>query len=101
MEEKKEAEEQFHIVNYRTYFYVWASLVVLLALSVTVAILDLTKVNVLINILIASFMALLDLLFFMNLRHEGTFLKRVVFLAVLALTLIIAFTFSDIGIRYR
>ncbi len=87
------------IVDYRTYIITWLILLLLLALNISVSRILVKGITVLVNVIIASCMALLNLVFFMNLRYEGRFLKMMVSLAVLVLTLIILFTFSDVWFR--
>jgi len=88
-----------HITEYRIYAYIWACLLLLTATTITVARMHLTHYAVLISLAIASVKALLVLSYFMHLRYEGAFLRGVVFLAVLALTVIIGLTFVDVWYR--
>jgi cytochrome c oxidase subunit 4 len=97
--EQNKTREGFSIVGYRTYVFIWVILLLLLALNIAVSQILVKGIMLLLNIIIASCMALLDLVFFMNLRHEGKFLKLVVFMAIAVLTLIILFTFSDVWFR--
>jgi cytochrome c oxidase subunit IV len=97
--EQNEAKEGMRIVDYRTYIITWLILLLLLALNISVSRILVKGITVLLNVIIASCMAFLNLVFFMNLRYEGRFLKMMVSLAVLVLTLIILFTFSDVWFR--
>jgi cytochrome c oxidase subunit IV len=97
--ELNEEKEGMRIVDYRTYIITWLILLLLLALNISVSRILVKGITVLLNVIIASCMALLNLVFFMNLRYEGRFLKMMVSLAVLVLTLIILFTFSDVWFR--
>lgn len=97
--ERKDTGEKILIVSYRTYVVTWLALLVLLALNISVSQVLVKGITVLLNIIIASCMALLNLVFFMNLRYEGRFLKMMVFMAIMVLTLIILFTFSDVWFR--
>lgn len=90
---------QMHIVSYRTYVYVWGALLILLGITIAAAKVYFLKYSVLINLIIASVKAVLVLMFFMHLKYEGRFLKGLVLLTMLALTLIIALTFSDVWLR--
>ena len=99
--EKKDTVIQTHIVKYKTYLYVWCALLILLGITIAAAKLYFSKYSVLINLLIASVKALLVLLFFMHLKYEGWFLKILVFITIMVLTLVIAFTFSDVWFRPR
>jgi cytochrome c oxidase subunit IV len=89
-----------HAVSYRTYVLVWLALVTLLGTTIAVA---KTRIflgySVLGSLLIASVKAGLVLAFFMHLRYEGRFLRRIIFIAVSALTCIIVFTFTDVWYR--
>jgi len=88
-----------HITGYRTYAYVWVCLLLLTAATITVAQMHFTRYAVLISLAIAAIKALLVLIFFMHIRYEGVFLRSIVFLAVLTLTLIIGLTFVDVWYR--
>lgn len=83
----------------RTYVAVWASLLVLLALTIFVAQLNVPSFGAPINLLIATAKAGLVLVFFMHLRSEARFLKVMLGVALGALTLIIVLTFSDVMFR--
>lgn len=96
----KKFGEEAHTVAYSTYIYVWAALLVLLVLTIAAAKVYFSKYSILINLFIASAKAVLVLMFFMHLRYEGRLLKGLVLLTVLALTLIIVLTFSDVWFRY-
>ncbi|MDA8387031.1 MAG: hypothetical protein M0Z58_00035 [Nitrospiraceae bacterium] len=92
MSERKENE--IPIVSYRTFFYIWIALLVLLAITVAVAVMNAAHALGL-NLLIAFLMAWLDLFFFMNLRHERLFLKIIILLPIFAYISIIVLTYSD------
>jgi len=97
--EQKEAKKHIHIVANRTYISVWMALLILLAATIAVAKMSVTRYSVVINLLIASLKAFLVLLFFMHLKYEGRFLKGMLILTIAALTLVIALTFSDVWFR--
>lgn len=92
-------EPQFTVVRYRIYVYVWLSLIALTALTVSVARLHLTSYAILIAILIATTKASIVVTFFMHLRKEPLILKLMLFVALLAFTLIALLTFSDVWYR--
>jgi len=98
MEEKRTSMEA-HIVGYGVYIFVWCALLVLLGITIAAAKVYIWRYSVLINLGIASVKALLVLTFFMHLKYEGRFLRGLVFLTVVILTLIIALTFSDVWFR--
>ena len=83
-----------------SYAAVWAALLVLLALTVAVARLNLlAQFSVLGALVIASIKAGLVLAFFMHLRGEGRFLKGMLLITVSALALLIGLTFADVWWR--
>jgi cytochrome c oxidase subunit 4 len=92
-------ETGFTVARYRIYVYVWLSLIALTALTVSVARLHLTSYAILIAILIATTKASVVVTFFMHLRNEPLILKLMLFIALLAFTLIALLTFSDVWYR--
>jgi cytochrome c oxidase subunit 4 len=92
-------ETELAVTRYRTYVYVWLSLLMLTALTVSVAGLHLTRYAILIAILIATIKAGIVVTFFMHLKHEPFILKLMLFVALLAFTLIALLTFSDVWYR--
>jgi cytochrome c oxidase subunit 4 len=82
-----------------TYVVVWLLLLVLTSLTVAVARLHLTRFAVALAILIATMKGSLVVAYFMHLRDEPWILKAMLFFALLAMTLIIALTFSDVLYR--
>jgi cytochrome c oxidase subunit 4 len=96
-----EKESSVPAVRQKSYIIVWLCLLALTATTVAVARLHLTDYAVLAAILIATLKAGLVVTFFMHLRHEPWILKIMLFVALLALTLIVLLTFSDVWIRYR
>ena len=96
--EEKYAED--HAVATGTYAAVWLALLILLAATLAVAKLRLlAQFSVLGSLLIASAKAGLVLAFFMHLKYEGRFLKVMLTVALLALTLLIGLTFVDVWLR--
>lgn len=92
-------ERESRPVPYRVYALVWVALVLLLAATIAVARLHFTSFGVVINLLISTAKAGLVLLFFMNLRYEGRFLKSMLAVTLGTVTLIIILTFSDVWFR--
>jgi cytochrome c oxidase subunit 4 len=82
-----------------SYVTVWLLLLVLTAVTVAVARLHLSRFAVTLAILIATIKGSLVLTYFMHLREEPWILKAMLFIALLAMTLIIALTFSDVLYR--
>ncbi|MGE5843511.1 MAG: cytochrome C oxidase subunit IV family protein [Syntrophaceae bacterium] len=84
----------------RTYALVWLALLVLLAATLAVSRLQLlARYSVLGSLLIATAKAGLVLAFFMHLKYEGKFLKGLLILTLMALTLFIGMTFVDVWYR--
>ncbi len=85
--------------GFLTYLFVWISLIVLTAFTVTVAALNLGKIAVLTALSIASFKSLMVLNFFMHLKYEDRLFHFMLLLSVITLSIIIGFTFFDISFR--
>lgn len=83
----------------RTYIIVWLSLLALTAATVAVTRLHVTDYPVLAPIAIATIKSGLVVVYFMHLKDEPWILKIMLFLALLALALIILMTFTDVGFR--
>jgi cytochrome c oxidase subunit 4 len=98
MEEDKKSSS--YIIPYRNYILIWAAYMVLLAMTAIISKMQI-KYHIAYNLTIATTMAVLQLVFFMHLRYEGKFLKRIIFLAIFAISFIILLTFSDVLYRYR
>jgi cytochrome c oxidase subunit IV len=88
------------IVSNRIYIIVWLCLLVLTAVTVTVAKLHLTVYPIIPAIAIATIKAWLVVNFFLQLREEPWVLKIMLFIAIFALTLLILLTFADTWFRY-
>ncbi|MDA8156984.1 MAG: hypothetical protein M0Z52_11145 [Actinomycetota bacterium] len=84
--------------GYGILFFIWIALAALLAATIAIALMN-VRMAVALNFLIATSMALLNLFYFMDLRHEDRFLKTIIFLALFALTSIIILTYSDVFYR--
>ena len=96
----KEKYTEDHIVRAGTYTAVWLALLVLLAATIAVAKLRLlAHFSVLGSLAIATVKAGLVLAFFMHLKYEGRFLKVMLSVALLALTVLIGLTFVDVWLR--
>ena len=79
----------------KTFIAVWAALLVLTALTVFVATLDLGPFNAIVALTIATVKALLVMLFFMELRYSTALTKVAVISAVFFLFLLVGLTLSD------
>ncbi len=82
------------------YIIVWMLLLGLLAATIATARLQLLgQASVLGSLVIASVKAGLVLAFFMHLKNEGLFLKVMLTITLLALTLLIGLLFADVWWR--
>lgn len=88
-----------HVLSYRLLTGIWAALIVLTALTIYLARLDLGFYNVLAALGVATAKALLVIFFFMHLKDENRLIKWLVFLAFLVLAMAIGFTFLDLAFR--
>lgn len=86
-------------LSYRGYLMVWAVLVALTGLTIYVAGINLGRLGMTVNILIASLKAGLVVYIFMHLRYESRVLKLMLLMAVMTLTVIITLTFLDVLYR--
>jgi cytochrome c oxidase subunit 4 len=82
---------------YKTYIWVWGGLLVLTALTVTMADLNLGRLSILVVIAIAAVKSTLVLLFFMHLLSERRLLlKLLVPVAICTLAIFIGLTYVDV-----
>jgi cytochrome c oxidase subunit IV len=93
------SEEKKHIVGNRTFVLVWAALITLTALTVTVAELHLGRFSTLTALFIASLKAGLVLWFFMHLKYESRLFKGLLLAPIVTLAVVIGLTFFDIWYR--
>jgi cytochrome c oxidase subunit IV len=84
----------------RTYIIVWVCLLIALTATIAISRLHLLeRFSALGSLLIASVKAGLVLAFFMHLKYEGWFLKLLLAMVIIALTLLIGLTFADVSLR--
>jgi cytochrome c oxidase subunit 4 len=84
-----------HIVSKRTYFIIFAALMILTATTVSVATIDLGPMNIVAALVIAAFKATLVLLFFMHVRYSPRIIGLIIFAGLLWLALLIVLTLTD------
>jgi cytochrome c oxidase subunit 4 len=84
---------------YGLYVLTWLALLVLTALTVTVAGMHLGRVSVLTALVIASIKAGVVLNFFMHLKYESALFKIMVYVALGTLAIFIGLTFFDVLFR--
>jgi cytochrome c oxidase subunit IV len=84
----------------RSYVVVWLVLMIMTALTVTAAGLDLGGIAIVICLAIAAFKSTLVLLYFMHLRYEDRqFIKLLMPIAIATLAIFIGLTYSDVIFR--
>ena len=81
------------------YLTVWIALLLLTALTITVASLHMGGFSVLAAIVIATVKGSLVLLYFMNLKYEERVFRIMLMVAVFTLATILALTFADVLLR--
>lgn len=85
--------------GFDVYVLAWVALMILTAITVTVAGMHLGKLSVLTAVVIATVKASVVLYIFMHLKHESKMLKIFVFATVVTLMVFIGLTFTDILYR--
>jgi cytochrome c oxidase subunit IV len=81
----------------KSYIAVWAALLVLTAVTVTTASLNLGKIAIVVVLAIAAVKSTLVVLYFMHLRHEKrVVIKILIPIAIALLAIFIGLTYSDI-----
>ncbi len=87
-------------MTYARYIYVWAALLVLTAITVTTAELNIGRAGIIVVLAIAAVKSTLVLLWFMHLRSESRLLlKLLVPIAIATLAIFIGLTYTDILTR--
>jgi cytochrome c oxidase subunit 4 len=84
----------------RMYILIWATLMLLTAVTVATAGMNLRKITIIVCLGIAAFKSTLVLLYFMHLRYENrTVIKLIIPIAIITLAIFIGGTFSDVFTR--
>ena len=87
-------------MSYARYFYVWITLIVLTAITVTTAGLNIGRAGIIVVLAIAATKSTMVLLWFMHLRSEKRLLlKLLVPIAIATLAIFIGLTYMDILTR--
>ena len=91
---------QPHGPGMRSYMIVWGALILLTAMTVTVAGFNLQKIAIIACLGIAAVKSTLVLFYFMHLRYEQRLvIKLLIPIAVVTLAIFIGLTFSDVITR--
>ena len=89
-----------HILPSKLYYTIWITLLVLTVVTALVATVDLGPFNTIVALLIASFKAVLVILFFMHVKYASEKLtKTVIFAAIFWLLILLALSLADYGTR--
>jgi cytochrome c oxidase subunit 4 len=95
-----EHEAQAHEpMGYGTYFLTWFSLLCLTAITVTAAGMHFGGMSVVVALVIAAIKASIVLFLFMHLKYEDAMFHRMLLIMILALTIFIGLTFTDVLFR--
>jgi cytochrome c oxidase subunit IV len=85
-----------HIVSSKLYLGIWITLLCLTVITAGVAFIDLGRLNTVVALVIATFKALLVVLFFMHVKYASERLtKMVVIAAIFWLFLLLALSMAD------
>ncbi len=88
-----------HIIPKKTYYTIFAILMVLLVLTVAVAYVDLGPLNIFVAMTIAIVKAVLVVLYFMHVRYSSRLTWVFVGAGVLWLVILLGLTFTDYASR--
>ena len=89
-----------HIISSKLYYAIWITLLVLTVVTALVATVDLGPFNTIVALVIATFKALLVVLFFMHVRYASEKLtKTVIVAAIFWLLLLLALSMADYTTR--
>jgi len=86
-------------VGYGVYFLTWFALLILTAITVTVAGLHFGKLSVVVALVIATVKAGVVLTYFMHLKFEPKLFHIMLLLTLFALVVFIGLTFTDVLFR--
>lgn len=89
-----------HIVSTKIYYAIWIALLVLTVVTAEVATIDLGPFNTIVALVIATFKALLVILFFMHVKYTSEKLTKMVIVSSLFwLLLLLALSMADYTTR--
>ncbi|HEV3276487.1 MAG TPA: cytochrome C oxidase subunit IV family protein [Terriglobia bacterium] len=89
-----------HVLPKKLYFVIFASLIVLTAITTGAAFIDLGPFNTVVALVIAVCKASLVVLFFMHLKYQTGMTRVVILAALLWLAVLIGITMSDVFTRH-
>jgi cytochrome c oxidase subunit 4 len=89
-----------HIMSSKFYYIIWIALLCLTGVTAAVAFVDLGPLNTVVALVIATFKAVLVVLFFMHVKYTSEKLTKVVLVsAIFWLFLLLALSMADYGTR--
>ncbi len=90
-----------HIIPSKIYYAIWIALMVLTVITAAVSFVDLGPLNTVVALLIATFKALLVVLFFMHVKYTSEKLTKMVIVAsIFWLLLLLFLSLADYSTRY-
>jgi cytochrome c oxidase subunit IV len=93
--------EPVHILPAKLYVSIWITLMVLTVVTAGVAFIDLGPLNTVVALVIASFKAVLVVLFFMHVKYTSDRLTKMVVVSVIFwLMLLLVLSLMDYGTRH-
>jgi cytochrome c oxidase subunit IV len=93
-------QSDHHVVPFKTYFNVFATLLVMTVVTVVVAQFNFGAMNTVIAMAIATFKATLVLAFFMHLKYDNLLNRAIFGTGVFFLLVLFAFCLTDIFTRF-
>ena len=84
-----------HVVPKKTYFTIWATLMVMTLITTLVAFVDLGRFNTVVALAIATFKASLVVLFFMGAKYHPRLTRVAIICGLFFLGLLLAFSMVD------
>jgi len=90
-----------HILSSKVYWIIWITLMCLTMVTAAVAFVDLGPFNTVVALVIATFKALLVVLFFMHVKYASEKMTKMVIVSALFwLFLLLFLSLADYGTRY-
>lgn len=93
--------EETHVMSTRMYYGIWIALMVLTVVTAAVSFIDLGPMNTVVALSIATFKAILVVLFFMHVKYASEKLTKLVIIsAIFFLILLLALSMMDYLTRH-
>lgn len=86
-------------IPYSIFIMVWLGLLLFTVITVTIAGLHLGSYSIIGALVIAGIKSSLVLLYFMHLKYESAFFKRIMLMVIFVITVTLILTYSDILFR--